>query len=75
MHQLEPEQSVHTSLGLGFSNPVAEIVADPSITHPVFNYVVQHRHSGDRVGWGIEPDFQTANRQIEEWLKSSTQMN
>ena len=75
MHLLEPEQSVHTSLCLGFSDHVAEIVVDPSISNPIFNYVVQHRYSGDVIGWGAEPDFQAANRQIEERLMSSRQMN
>jgi hypothetical protein len=63
MHLLEPEKSVHTSLSLGFSDHVAEIVAAPSIANPIFNYVVQHRHSRGVVGWGTETDLQVANKQ------------
>ena len=65
MHLLEPEKSVHTSLSLGFNDHVAEIVVDPSIPKPIFNYVVQHRYSRDVVDWGTKPNFQAANRQIE----------
>lgn len=75
MHLLEPEKSVHTSLSLGFNEHVAEIVADPSIPKPTFNYVVQHRSSRDVVDWGTEPNFQAANRQIEEYVMASSRVN
>lgn len=63
--------SNHHSLGLGFGECRAEIVADRFVLNPAYYYVVQQRYPQEVVGWGVAPDFDTAASRAEQLARSN----
>jgi HTH-type transcriptional regulator, bacterioopsin transcriptional activator and related proteins len=63
--------SSYSSLSLGCGPHSAEIVADRIVANPNFYYVVQQHRPKEVIGWGVAPDFVTANREVERLMKQS----
>lgn len=72
MHLLEEsDQSTYSSLWVGCAAHTAEIVADRIVSNPNFYYVVQQHRPKEVIGWGVAPDFGSANREVERLMRQS----
>jgi hypothetical protein len=73
-HVFQPHSgSNHSSMGLGFGECRAEIVADRFVLNPTYYYVVQQRFPQEIVGWGVAADFDTAAGDAERLARTTMQ--
>ena len=73
-HVFQPHtDSNHSSMGLGFGECRAEIVADRFVLNPAYYYVVQQRFPQEIVGWGVAADFDTAAGDAERLARTTMQ--
>jgi hypothetical protein len=64
MHLVEPSGSAYSSLSLRNGHWAAELVADKTAHNPRYYYVVHGQQPQEVLGWGVAPNFESANASI-----------